>query len=163
MSQIRHCCRCQQIPRQDDTMPHYQYGDPDGPTTTACLCRQCAAQIKGFAAAAEPTYPPGSNKEFHVCGICRLACHDGDAGKPMRIAQADIDAVAAGAAASVASVKPGCYMSCQDCVDLFREAIRTRLARAHADEYAATPWKEPEKYDNPQPPELMAFGGNWLL
>jgi hypothetical protein len=122
MSAVRRCGRCNQVARRDDPLQTAQWEGAMGGTATAAVCRSCECEIRGQSPPAVPLYAQGGDWPFRVCGICRKAMLDDDDGQPMRIASEDAEAAGT-------SARPGCYMSCCECIALFRPHIARRLGR----------------------------------
>lgn len=119
---MRTCGRCGGVPRRDDPLQVVQWDCETGGTSTAAVCVSCEALVRGEAPPAALTYPVGCNARYPVCGVCRLALRDDDDGQAMRLHETDITAAGS-------TIKPGCYMSCRDCVERFRHLIADRIGR----------------------------------
>lgn len=118
---MRQCGICRRSPRQDDRLDCHHFTAEDGAPSSAAACRECIAATRGLGWG-DPRYPvedcPTLGLPFVVCGVCRLACREGDTGEAMRLAPSDV---------ADTDILPGCYLACRDCVARFRPVIWARL------------------------------------
>lgn len=129
---MRRCGKCLKVPRRDDNLEFHQVTVESGAglcTFTAYVCRECLGKP-------DPLHVPG-NAPVPICGICRKAQRDEQWGQCMRLLAEDLDGT---------DVAPGCYQSCDDCVQRFKGHIHDRLLAAGY-----------------RVPPLANFGGDWLL
>lgn len=142
---MRRCGVCHRSPRYDDPLGIVQveagpwtsfvvstFGNPiTAGTITAQACVDCAARLLGQPAAPPRRYPVGcrlprktryngDDADIDVCGICRTALREDEEPEAMRVSGDDLYRTGIVA-------KPGMYMACPRCVEIFRPVIHERL------------------------------------